>query len=142
MRRLLGVREAPLRLLRRAGVEALEPPAADQCCGFGGLFSLVEPSLAAVMADVRLADVAATRRAGAAALVSADLGCLLHLGGRLRRHGDPLPVVHLAELLELAEEGALDPAALAAASALPPAGAAGSAVERGRAEFARGGGSR
>ncbi|MDI3317099.1 MAG: (Fe-S)-binding protein [Bacillota bacterium] len=119
MRRLLGVREAPLRALERAGVEAEEPPAADQCCGFGGTFSLVEPSLAAVMADAKLAQVAEKRREGAAALVSADLGCLLHLGGRLRRRGDPWPVVHLAELLELAEEGRLDPAALASASALP-----------------------
>lgn len=135
MRRLLGVEEAPLRLLRQEGFEPLEPPAADQCCGFGGLFSLVEPSLSAAMADAKLASLEEAREAGAVALVSADLGCLLHLGGRLRRRGDAFPVVHLAEAAELAESGRLSEAALARASAL----AAREAPGRPAAERAGGG---
>ncbi len=107
MRRLLGLTEPPLRALRRAGVEPVELTDADQCCGFGGSFGLIEPDISAAMTDAKLAHLATARSEGATCLVSADLGCLMQLGGRLSRHGDEFPTLHLAELVDLADQDRL-----------------------------------
>jgi len=107
MRRLLGLTEPPLRVLHRAGVEPLELTDADECCGFGGSFGLIEPDISAAMTDAKLAHLATARSEGAACLVSADLGCLMQLGGRLTRRGDEFPTLHLAELVDLADQGRL-----------------------------------
>jgi L-lactate dehydrogenase complex protein LldE len=122
MRRLLHETEAPLRVLESAGAAPQELPDADQCCGFGGTFGLVEPDLSAAMADAKLDALATLRSDGAAGLVSADLGCLMQLGGRLSRRGDAFPALHLAEVVALADAGRLTPAALAEAAGTEPAG--------------------
>lgn len=49
------------------------------------------------MVDDKLASIAAT---GADAVVSTDLGCLMNIGGRLRREGRATRIMHLAELLK------------------------------------------
>ncbi len=107
MRRLLRVTESPSRVLRGIGVEAVELNDAEQCCGFGGSFGLIEPELSAAMADARLEQLAIARSEGAVGLVSSDLGCLMQLGGRLSRRGDDFPTLHLAEMVDLADEGRL-----------------------------------
>jgi L-lactate dehydrogenase complex protein LldE len=122
MRRLLHETEAPLRVLEAAGAAPQELLDADQCCGFGGTFGLVEPDLSATMADAKLDALATLRSHGAAGLVSADLGCLMQLGGRLSRRGDAFPALHLAEVVALADAGRLTPAALAEAAGIEPAG--------------------
>lgn len=100
MTRELGVREEPLILLDQIeGLKRRELQRADLCCGFGGTFSVKMPEVAVAMADDKLADVTAT---GAEYLVSADLACLMHLQGRLRRQGGAMRVLHLAQLLEMA----------------------------------------
>lgn len=116
MRRLLHVTEPPIHVLEAAGAAGHELPDADQCCGFGGTFALAEPELSAAMADAKLQALAAPRAAGAACLVSADLGCLLQLGGRLQRAGDTYPVLHVAELVDLADQGELTPLGIARAA--------------------------
>jgi L-lactate dehydrogenase complex protein LldE len=68
----------------------------EVCCGFGGLFSLKYPDISARMADDKIADARAT---GAMMIVGGDLGCLLHLAGRLAREGSPIRVRHAAEIL-------------------------------------------
>lgn len=68
----------------------------EVCCGFGGLFSLKYPEISARMADDKIADARAT---GATMLVGGDLGCLLHLAGRLAREGSPIRVRHAAEIV-------------------------------------------
>jgi len=110
MRRLLRVTEPPLRVLRRAGAEPTELVDAEQCCGFGGSFGLLEPDISAAMADAKLASLATARRDGVACLVSSDLGCLMQLGGRLDRRGDEFPMLHLAEAVDLADRHRLTPA--------------------------------
>jgi hypothetical protein len=60
------------------------------------------------MADAKLGQLAIARSRGAVALASADLGCLMQLGGRLSRHGDDFPSLHLAELVDLADQGRLN----------------------------------
>jgi L-lactate dehydrogenase complex protein LldE len=94
----LGVRDAPLALLRSVeGVTLAEVKDQDECCGFGGLFSVKQPEISGRMLEQKLESVAAS---GADRLVSCDLGCLLHLGGGLRRRGSSIRVQHLAQLLD------------------------------------------
>jgi L-lactate dehydrogenase complex protein LldE len=99
--RTLRVAEAPRRLLLAAGAELLESAGHDTCCGFGGLFAIKMPEVSAAMARAKHDGI---RASGAEVLTSADSGCLLQLGGSLRRAAGtgspPGPrVVHLAELL-------------------------------------------
>lgn len=69
----------------------------DQCCGFGGSFSVRYPQISGAMVDDKMACVL---RTGADALVSTDAGCLMNIGGRLHREGHKIEVLHLAELLD------------------------------------------
>ncbi|PYR17086.1 MAG: Fe-S oxidoreductase [Acidobacteria bacterium] len=69
----------------------------EECCGFGGLFSVKNAEISTGMLDRKLAAVEAS---GAERLVSCDLGCLLHLGGGLHRRGSPIRAQHLAQFLD------------------------------------------
>ena len=94
----LGVRDQPVAAL--ASVDGLEQsPVHDQeeCCGFGGLFSLKNADISTGMLDRKLAALEAS---GADRVVSCDLGCLLHIGGGLHRRNSSLRVQHLAQLLD------------------------------------------
>jgi len=94
----LGVRDAPQALLRAVeGVTLAEVKDQDECCGFGGLFSVKQPEISGEMLERKLSSVTAS---GADRLVSCDLGCLMHLGGGLRRRGAALKVQHLAQVLD------------------------------------------
>ena len=97
--RELGVAEEPRILLRHVqGIELVElPPAlAQQCCGFGGTFSVKYPGISEGMLRDKLRGIEGT---GADTLVSCDMGCLMHLGGALHRRGSAVRTMHLAELL-------------------------------------------
>jgi L-lactate dehydrogenase complex protein LldE len=95
--RELGLRDQTRTLLAGIdGVELVEMPRADACCGFGGTFSVRVPEVATAMADDKLANVGAS---GADVVVSGDVGCLMHLGGRASRSGSPARFAHLAEIL-------------------------------------------
>lgn len=78
------------------GLETRDIPDTEVCCGFGGFFSVKFPEISARMADDKIANAQAT---GADMVVSADLGCLLHLAGRMARTGVRLEVRHAAEVL-------------------------------------------
>jgi L-lactate dehydrogenase complex protein LldE len=69
----------------------------DQCCGFGGSFSVRYPDISGAMVSDKARCIVAT---GADAVVSTDAGCLMNIGGRLHREGKSIEVLHLAELLE------------------------------------------
>lgn len=95
--RSMGVKGQPRQLLASVrGLELSEMRDTDVCCGFGGTFCIKFPEISEKLADDKLADVAAT---GADTLLGGDLGCLLHLAGRLRRTGSPVRVYHTAEIL-------------------------------------------
>jgi L-lactate dehydrogenase complex protein LldE len=68
----------------------------ETCCGFGGFFSVKYPEVSSRMADDKIADA---KNTGADMLLAGDLGCLLHLAGRISRTGLPLRVRHAAEVL-------------------------------------------
>ena len=78
------------------GVEFVELPAADECCGFGGSFSVRLPEVSTAILDKKLANVA---RTGADCVVACDAGCLMQMGGGLSRRAASTRAVHLAELL-------------------------------------------
>jgi L-lactate dehydrogenase complex protein LldE len=95
--REMKVRDQPRELL--ASVEGLsisELTDGEVCCGFGGLFSVKYPEISERMADDKIADATAT---GADMLIGGDLGCLLHLEGRMKRQGKTMRVRHVAEVL-------------------------------------------
>jgi L-lactate dehydrogenase complex protein LldE len=95
--RHLRVGDAPLRLLRGVpGLELLDLPDAEECCGFGGTFAVKNADVSAAMLDEKLANVLAT---GAGAVCACDASCLMHMGGGLRRRGAGVRPLHLAEIL-------------------------------------------
>jgi L-lactate dehydrogenase complex protein LldE len=95
--RELGVHEQPRRLLRAVrGLELVEMPQADQCCGFGGAFAVKFPEISGAIMEAKLAGIEAS---GADTVVTTDVGCLMHLAGGLRRRGSPVRALHLAEVL-------------------------------------------
>ena len=97
MLRELRLKDEPRAVLRLIeGVELIELPASERCCGFGGTFSGRYPEVSIAMADSKADDAAA---AGIDVLASADPGCLMQLGGRLSRQGSPIRTVHVATLL-------------------------------------------
>ena len=97
--RELGVAEEPRRLISQVeGTELVPMDLAEQCCGFGGTFAVKYPEISDAMLQKKIASL---KRAGADTLVSCDAGCLLHIAGRLRRQGETVRIMHLAELLNI-----------------------------------------
>ena len=95
--RLLRLGERPLDLLRTVpGVELVELPDAEECCGFGGTFAVKNAEVSTAMLDAKLENVIAS---GADAVCACDASCLMHIGGGLRRRGSHVRAVHLAEVL-------------------------------------------
>jgi L-lactate dehydrogenase complex protein LldE len=87
----------PLDLLRKVrGIELVEPSRPDECCGFGGTFSVFEEPVSAKMGYDKVAD---HRRAGAEYIVSADMSCLMHLKGCMERLGTETRCIHIAQIL-------------------------------------------
>ena len=82
-----------------SGIEGLEllAPSRDECCGFGGTFSITEEAVSCAMGRDRIED---HLHAGAEIVAGFDMSCLMHLEGLIRRNGTPLRVMHVAELLE------------------------------------------
>lgn len=99
MRRILEETRQPKELLEQQGFEVVELEDSDQCCGFGGTYSMTEWRVSTALADAKLKAFQDAQAGGAAYLVSSDLGCLLHLAGRLRRLGTQDPTRHVAEVL-------------------------------------------
>jgi L-lactate dehydrogenase complex protein LldE len=95
--RVTHVGDAPLRLLRQVrGLELVELPRADECCGFGGTFSLKNADTSSAMLDDKCVAVEST---GAAFCTALDGSCLLQIGGGLSRRGASARPIHLAEIL-------------------------------------------
>ena len=105
--RMLGVGDRPLQLLRAvAGIDLVELPAAQECCGFGGTFAVKNLDTSVAMGSDKVRRVLET---GAEVLVAGDNSCLMHVGGLLSRQRAGVRVLHLAEVLA-ATEGVRSPA--------------------------------
>jgi L-lactate dehydrogenase complex protein LldE len=95
--RMLRVGDAPVRLLRAVrGLELVDLPGAEECCGFGGTFAIKNAATSAAMCADK---VAAVRGTGAQVLCTADNSCLMHIGGALTRQRADVTTRHLAEIL-------------------------------------------
>lgn len=94
----LGIKDQPRQLLARVrGLSLTEMADCEECCGFGGAFSVKFGEVSTKIVD-RKCD--AIEAAGADAVVGGDLGCLINIEGRLRRRGDETTrVLHIAEVL-------------------------------------------
>jgi len=95
--REMGVRDEPRLLLSAVGgIRLCELRNVQECCGFGGMFSVKFPHISGGM----LADkVASVRESGADTVVANDCGCLMQIGGGLSRAGLDIETRHLAEVL-------------------------------------------
>ena len=95
--RELRIKEGPRRLLSRVrGLELREMDAAEECCGFGGTFSVKFPEVSGGMAKTKIESIL---RTGAEAVVSIDASCLMQIQGALSRADLPIGTMHLAEVL-------------------------------------------
>ncbi|MBX6393218.1 MAG: (Fe-S)-binding protein [Burkholderiales bacterium] len=96
--RELGVKAQPRKLLALVpGLRLAEMDECEQCCGFGGTFSLKFGEISTEIVERKCKAIEAT---GARAVVLGDLGCMLNIEGRLRRRGDEqTQVLHVAEVL-------------------------------------------
>lgn len=93
----LGINRQPLELLRTACPgNLIELPEQQECCGFGGLFSIEHPEISAAMLERKIRNFI---NCGADRLVSCDGGCIAHINGGLHRRGLPQRAVHIAEIL-------------------------------------------
>ena len=101
-KRVLHVGDAPLKLLRNVrGMTMVELPESDQCCGFGGTFSIKNPETSTAMLADKVRAVMDTR---AEACTAGDNSCLMHIGGGLSRLRTGARTFHLAEILASTEE--------------------------------------
>ena len=85
-----------------AGVRLVEFGEGEQCCGFGGTFSVAFPNISGAMGALKLEHV---RAAKPDILVSGDMGCLMHLGGIADKAGTPIRAMHFAQVLRDALAG-------------------------------------
>jgi L-lactate dehydrogenase complex protein LldE len=95
--RELKIREGPRRLLANVrGLDLREMDAYDECCGFGGTFSVKFPGVSGATARTKIDSIV---RTGASTVVSIDSSCLMQLQGAIDRAGLPIRTMHLAEVL-------------------------------------------
>jgi L-lactate dehydrogenase complex protein LldE len=95
--RVTRVGDAPLRLLGNVrGLELVDLPRADECCGFGGTFSIKNAETSSAMLADKCEAVEST---GAAVCTALDGACRLQIGGGLSRRGAGVRAIHLAEIL-------------------------------------------
>ena len=100
--RVLKVGDAPLRLLRAVrGIDLVELPAADECCGFGGTFSIKNVDTSIAMLSDKMRHILDT---GAEICSAGDNSCLMHINGGLSRGRSGVRTVHLAEILASTEK--------------------------------------
>jgi glycolate oxidase iron-sulfur subunit len=84
------------------GIEFVELPESDLCCGSAGIYNLVEPKMAESLLERKISNLKET---GAQALVAGNPGCLLQIGMGIRRHGLNIKTAHTIELLDWAYRG-------------------------------------
>jgi L-lactate dehydrogenase complex protein LldE len=94
--RWLGVQRQPKQLLDGAGVARVELEGEDECCGFGGLFSIKAPEVSAAMMGTKIERIEAS---GADVVVGVDVSCLMNIDGGLKRRGSSIVTRHIAEVL-------------------------------------------
>lgn len=78
------------------GIEVFEPKRVDECCGFGGMFSVEEPEVSVCMGHDKVMDHIST---GAEYITGADSSCLMHMQGVIKREHLPIQTIHIVQIL-------------------------------------------
>ncbi|WP_277453939.1 (Fe-S)-binding protein [Janibacter sp. DB-40] len=100
--RMLHVGDKPLSLLRAVkGIDLVELPGAEECCGFGGTFAMKNADVSIAMGADKARNITGTQ---AEVVVASDNSCLAHIGGMLSRQRAGVRRLHLAEILASTEE--------------------------------------
>jgi L-lactate dehydrogenase complex protein LldE len=95
--RELRISEQPRQLIRSVdGIDFREMDESDQCCGFGGTFSVKYPEISVAMLEDKVQSIKRTR---ARYVIGNDVSCLMHISSLMQRQGSPVQIMHLAELL-------------------------------------------
>ena len=95
--RALRLGDAPLELLRAVdGLDLVELPRANECCGFGGTFAMKNAETSSAILDDKLDAVMDT---SAEVVAAVDMSCLMQIGGGLSRRGTDVQTRHVAEIL-------------------------------------------
>lgn len=103
--RMLRVGDKPLKLLRQVqGIDLVELPGADQCCGFGGTFSIKNADTSAAMLADKVRNIVGT---GADRCTAGDASCLMNIGGGLSRQDTGIRTIHLAQILASTRESVM-----------------------------------
>lgn len=113
--RELRLKQEPRELLRQVrGLELVEMPYCEECCGFGGTFSTKFPMISGAMGETKAANVEAS---GAEFVTSSDPSCLMHMEGVLRLRKSGARTIHIASILAQTADasGAVDVLAARAA---------------------------
>jgi L-lactate dehydrogenase complex protein LldE len=93
----LNLKAEPRKLLQTVeGAEFVELPGADECCGFGGTFSVKYAEISNAILEKKAANIEAS---GADYVVACDASCLMQIGGKLSRNGSRVKPKHIAEIL-------------------------------------------
>jgi len=99
--RELKISSEPRRLIKAVkGIEFVEMPDSDSCCGFGGTFAVKHPEISCAILEEKISTIVAS---GAEVVVANDLSCLMQIAGGLVRQRVPVRTMHLAELLAMRE---------------------------------------
>lgn len=97
--RELRIAEEPRRLIRAVrGVTLVEMDNADQCCGFGGMFSVKLADVSGAMVQEKIEGI---KRTGVDVVISSDSSCSMQIAGALGRQGSPIKTMHVAQLLTM-----------------------------------------
>jgi glycolate oxidase iron-sulfur subunit len=115
------IREQPRALLRRVpGLEVVDVPNGDVCCGAAGLYNVLEPEMSSELRRRKAEAVAST---GGDVVASANPGCTIQIAAGLRELGSTMSVLHPIEILERAYAAGPEaaPAAPDEASQIPSA---------------------
>jgi L-lactate dehydrogenase complex protein LldE len=101
--RELGLKQGPRELLRHVrGLELVEMPYSEECCGFGGTFATKFPMISGAMGDAKAGNA---QSSGAEYITSTDPSCLLHIDGVLRRQNSSVRTIYLASILAQTSAG-------------------------------------
>jgi L-lactate dehydrogenase complex protein LldE len=95
-------RRAPAALAQGRGIDLVELPHAEECCGFDGTFAVKNADTSIAMLSDKVRCVLDT---GAEYCAATDNSCLKHIGGALHRQRTGVNPIHIAEILASTEDG-------------------------------------
>ncbi|SRR6056297_1300481 len=93
----LGIKEQPRLLLNNVkGLQLIEMPDSEKCCGFGGAFAFQHPEISSSMLEDKVDNILASE---AETVVGCDISCLMNIEGMLKKRGSSINVLHIAQIL-------------------------------------------